>query len=496
MANPALVAAELRPEQLGQDRNRHAPPRDLAEQAPVLRDRAQELQQRAAGDRRPRARHLHAGPLHPRGEEELLELALVHEVLLHLALLDLEERRLRDVEVARVDDRIHVTEEEGQQQRPDVGAVDVGVGHQDELVIAQLAEVELFRPDPRAHRRDEQANFIVGEDLVVARLLRVDDLAPERQHRLGLAVAALLGRAPGGVALDQEQLAVLRIALGAVGELAREPLVVAAALAGELARLARGLAGLRGADALVGDLARGRRVFLEELGELVVHDLLDEPLDVGVAQLGLRLPLELRLGQPHRDDGRQALAHVVARHGALEALEKPVGLGVRRDPSGHGRAEACEVRAAFASVDVIGEREHALLVAVVVLERDLDLDVAARALEVQHLRMDGRLVLVQVLDELDDAALVEEGVGALVALVLDDDLEAAVEEGQLPQPVRERVEGERGLLEDLRIGLEADDRAVLLGGLALGEGPSARRRSRSAAATSCPRAGPRHRATR
>src|SRR2546430_10289467 len=40
------------------------------------------------------AGHLHLGPGHPRGEEEVLELALVHQVLLGLALLHLEQRRL------------------------------------------------------------------------------------------------------------------------------------------------------------------------------------------------------------------------------------------------------------------------------------------------------------------------------------------------------------------------------------------------------------------
>src|SRR5207244_11430126 len=114
----------------------------------------------------------------------------------------------------------------------------------------------------------------------------VDDLAAERQHRLGLPVASLLGGAAGRVALDQEQLAVLGIALRAVGELGGEPLLVAAPLAGELPRLPRRLAGLGRADALLGDLAGRGRVFLEGLGQLVVYHLLDEALDVAVAELG------------------------------------------------------------------------------------------------------------------------------------------------------------------------------------------------------------------
>src|SRR2546422_6351332 len=53
-----------------------------------------------------------------------------------------------------------------------------------------------------------------------------------------------------------------------------------------------------------------------------------------------------------------------------------------------------------------------------------------------------RSVLVQVLDELDDAALEEERVAPAVVLVLDDDLQPAVQERQLAQPVRERIRSE------------------------------------------------------
>ena len=337
-------------------------------------------------------------------------------------------------------------------------------------MVAQLAEIELIRPDPRAHGRDEQPDFVVGQDLVVARLLGVDDLAAQREHGLRLAIAPLLGRAAGRIALDQEQLAVLRVALRAIGQLGGQPLVVAPALARQLAGLARGLARLGGAHALVDDLARGGGIFLEGLGQLLVDDLLHEALEVGVAQLGLRLALELRIWHAHRDDGAEALADIVAGHPALEGLQVAVLLRVRRELAGERRAEAREVGAALTRVDVVGEGEHALLVAVVVLQRDLDLDVALLAfeeevllapLEEHHLGMDGRLVLVEVLDELDDAALEEERVAAAVVLVLDDDLQPAVQERQLAQPVRQRVERELGDLEDRRIRLESDDGAVL-----------------------------------
>src|SRR5262249_53673239 len=128
---------------------------------------------------------------------------------------------------------------------------------------------------------------------------------------------------------------------------------------------------------------------------------------------------------------------------------------------GECRPEPREMRAALARVDVVREGEHILLVALVVLERDLDLDIAAAALEVEHLRVHRRLVLIDVLDELEDAARVVEGLLLLVPLVLDLDPETLVEEGELPETVREDVEAEARDLEDLGIRLEADRRPPL-----------------------------------
>ena len=61
------------------------------------------------------------------------------------------------------------------------------------------------------------------------------------------------------------------------------------------------------------------------------------------------------------------------------------------------------------------------------------------------------------------------GVGPLIALILDDDLEAFVQEGELAETIGERIERECRLLEDFRVGLEADDRPVLRALFSLGE---------------------------
>ena len=125
-------------------------------------------------------------------------------------------------------------------------------------------------------------------------------------------------------------------------------------------------------------------------------------------------------------------------------------------------AEAGQVRAAFVRVDVVGEGEDQLGVAVVPLQRDLGVDAVLVALHEDRLVVDDRLVLVQVLDERDDAAFVLELVALAVALVVDGDEDAAVEERELAQALRQRVEAVLGGLEDLRVGLERDLRAAPL----------------------------------
>ena len=73
-------------------------------------------------------------------DEIVFQCSLVLQVTLGFAARDLIERRLRDIEIAAVDDLAHLPVEEGQQQRADMGAVDVCVRHYDNLVIAQLVD--------------------------------------------------------------------------------------------------------------------------------------------------------------------------------------------------------------------------------------------------------------------------------------------------------------------------------------------------------------------
>src|SRR5690606_10486268 len=107
--------------------------------------------------------------------------------------------------------------------------------------------------------------------------------------------ASLLGRAAGRFAFDDVQLALRRVAFLTVGELAGQAAAVERSLAAhQIPRLARRFPRTRGIHGLADDALGNTWILFEELSEAVVDDGLDDALDLGVAQLRLRLALELR----------------------------------------------------------------------------------------------------------------------------------------------------------------------------------------------------------
>src|ERR1043166_8510053 len=152
-------------------------------------------------------RPLERRPFEPEIDKDARHVLLVMDVFLVLLPLEPVKRRLGDVNVAGVDQLPHVAEEEREEQRPDVAPVHIRVGHDDDLAVPELRQVEVVVADARSDRADDDPDLLVLEHLVDARLLDVENLAFERQDRLELPVAALLGRAAGRIALDDGQLA-------------------------------------------------------------------------------------------------------------------------------------------------------------------------------------------------------------------------------------------------------------------------------------------------
>ena len=87
---------------------------------------------------------------------------------------DVEERGLGDVEMSLCYQRLHVAEEEGQQQSANVRAVNVGVAHDYDASVAQFCHVEMFA-HAYAYSRDDIFHFLVGEHLVEAGAFHIQD---------------------------------------------------------------------------------------------------------------------------------------------------------------------------------------------------------------------------------------------------------------------------------------------------------------------------------
>lgn len=143
---------------------------------------------------------------------------------------------------------------------------------------------------------------------------------------------------------------------------------------------------------------------LVEIGpELLAQQGIHDAFHIAV-ELVFGLPLELRLGKFHTDDGHQPFPYVFPREIFLELLAEAFAGHVGVDARGQRRPKARQVRAAIHRVDVVGKAEDLFIVAVIVLQRDLNVQVALRHFAVKRLGHQDRLVAVEVGDELGNAA--------------------------------------------------------------------------------------------
>ena len=343
-------------------------------------------------------------------------------------------------------------------------AVDVGVGHDDDLVVAQLLDVEVVAADAGAQRRDQRAHLLAGQHLVEARALDIEDLAAQRQHRLEFAVAALLGRAAGGIALDDEDLGLGGVALLTICELAGQAGDVERALAPrQFARLARGLTRLRRLHHLGDHLLGFGRMFLEPLLQQIVDEALDDRTHFGRDQLVLGLRREFRIGAFDAEHAGQAFAAIVAGEVDLLLLVHARAFGIGRDLARQRAAEADEMRAAVALRDVVGEGQHVLVVAVVPPQRDLDADAVTLALDENGFGDQRRFRAVEIAHEgLQPAFVIKILAPDLCAArVGEQDMHAGIEEGEFAQAMLDRAVIELHHREGLGRGREGDFGAAL-----------------------------------
>ena len=207
-----------------------------------------------------------------------------------------------------------------------MGAVDVGVGHDDDAAVAQIL-VLVVDAGAAAERLDEVGELLVLGQLVLAGRRHVEDLAAQRQDGLRTAIARLLGRAAGAVALDDKNLGAVGGAVGAVGEFSRQAQLSHRGLARNILFLAAAQPLLGALDHEVEQLVGLHRIAGEPMIERVLDRLLDDALRLGGGEPILGLALEFRLADEHREHGAGADHDVVAGDGG-GALALADALGV------------------------------------------------------------------------------------------------------------------------------------------------------------------------
>ena len=409
-------------------------------------------------------------------DEDFVELRVVIDILLALLPLDEVERRLCDVDLALLDEFHHVTAEKSEQQCANVGAVHIGIGHDDDASVAELFDVEtafailLCGGDANASADgcDEGLDFGILKDLVEAGFLDIDDFALDRQDRLESPVAALFRGAAGRVALDHIEFGEVWVALGAICQLSGESAACERTLANRLTSLAGRFAGTGGHEALLDDALANIWILVEVQHEALVADRADNALHLWRNELHLGLGLKTRIGMFHAHDSGEAFEHIVAGDGDILFLQQGIVLGILVDRTGQGTAESTAVRAPIGIWDGVCVAEKLLVVGVRVVQSNFHDHFVPRAFDHDRLGMDESFVLNKAVHKLLHSARVDDLQGSSSLLAFVDE-----SEGQRRVDIREIIQAGNDtlgfefdcFLENLRIRHESNQRARLLRGL-------------------------------
>ena len=155
----------------------------------------------------------------------------------------------------------------------------------------------------------------------------VEDLAAQRHHGLGLAIACLFGAAAGRIALDDEQLASFAGRIGTIGELAGQAQFLHRGLAGNFLFGAPAQPFVGALDDEIQQLVGLQRIARQPMVERVLDRVLDDLLRRRGGQPILGLALEFRLADEDREHAAGTDHHVFAGHGR-GALVQAATLGV------------------------------------------------------------------------------------------------------------------------------------------------------------------------
>ena len=297
-------------------------------------------------------------------------------VVFGVTLLNKVERGHCNVDVALLDELLHLAEEECQHQSRNVATIHIRIGHNDNLVVAQFLQVEclgvLLSTDGYTQCGKHILNLLILPHTVLLHFLDVENLTPQGHNGLILAVAALLCSTTCRITLNEENLRLAPIPCGAVGQLTGKARTRQHCLAlHKFPCVAGSVAGSGSQHNLVHNSLGILRVLLKVVGQSLRDGLVHSGSNLVITEFGFGLALKLRLGNLHRHNSREALAEVVARDVELNLRKHTILLGIFFHRAGESPTETGQVGTTLDGVDVVHIGVHVLREAVVVLHSHL-----------------------------------------------------------------------------------------------------------------------------
>ena len=180
-----------------------------------------------------------------------------------------------------------------------MASVNIGIGHDDDFMVAQFFYVKVFSK-AGSKACDYRLQLVVVHYFFRAHFLNVEHFSPKRQNGLDFWVASFLCGAARRVALDYVDFAHFGVFERAVGKLFGQAKTVRQRL------FAAGVLGLFGRDAgggfrqgLVQKRFQNAGVLLKEERQLFLYKRVNNRSNFGVAELFLGLAFKLRLRHFH-----------------------------------------------------------------------------------------------------------------------------------------------------------------------------------------------------
>ena len=102
-----------------------------------------------------------------------------------------------------------------------MASVDVGIGHNDDLVITKFGNIKILM-DSGSEGSDHCLDLFVSVNFIQTCLLNIQDLTTKWKDRLCGTVSRCLGRTTRGISLYDINLTVLRILVRTVCKLSRK----------------------------------------------------------------------------------------------------------------------------------------------------------------------------------------------------------------------------------------------------------------------------------